>query len=295
MAETGTGYWAALQPGLRVYAVDARGVGFDTAVQPTVIERIVPRATARWTFVAAGALVLRGEQESLVEAGRAVFETGRPPWSERWEGHRRRRAVAGSPEFRAVVVEWEEPLAADGAPVVVPVPGPLRRRAGDAAQGLADPTLDPAARYAALAPLVAHLCAELGRPTPVRETVPDAALPILQALTAAQQNLTLRPALVDVEALVGRPIRDLRREAARWPAWFGPYGWPSAWRTRLRAIRLVTATRLFSARNATVEAVATATGYGSARALLLALDQEGYPPPSVLRRILAGTLSAPDS
>ena len=79
--------------------------------------------------------------------------------------------------------------------------------------------------------------------------------------------------------------RQARRRLAAAGQWLPAYSRPEAWRRQLRLIRASLAASFLTRRDASLEQVARSLGYGSARALLLALAQEGLPPPRVLRGV----------
>ncbi len=277
-----SGYAAVFRPGLRAYVVRSEGIRFDTALQPRFFEAIAPDAPTKLSILLGGHLVLHGNARGISLAPGDYQFHGRG-WSERWEG----------PGFRVLVIEWDRDFGAAGDG------GGGRLSPTDRAEvtRLADQLERRLPNELAACVFTTHLFARLraiGLPlerlsaTRLHAAMPAGVVPIAHAVTSVMRDLRRRPSWVDVEQPLERDARSLRRLTPGHAAWLAPLGWPTQWRRRLRALRLITAMRLLGSKNATVEMVAAASGYGSARALHLALHQESLPTPGSIRAFYRG-------
>lgn len=278
-----SGYAAVLRPGLRGYVVRAEGVRFDTAVHPGFFDRVAPDAPGKLSIVLSGELVLRSTNGAEVLVRPGEFHMHGQGWSERWEGS----------TFRVVVLEWHETFGGKGS---------FSRGSFSAAdrarlEGLADRLelgLESGAEAAEWAARLAAILRAAGAPlepmTPrdLDHDMPAGIVPVARAVTTALRDVRQRPSWVDVEEALGKDARSLRRDAARFAPWLAPLGFPREWRRTTRKLRMVGALRFLGAARATLEDVASATGYGSARALILALHQEGFPTPGTIRAFYRG-------
>ncbi len=281
---------AVVRPGLRAYVVRAKGIRFDTAVHPAFFEKAAPKAPSKISVVLSGELVMRSDcgRERSLSPGDVCLHG--PGWSERWEGS----------EISVMVLDWAESFGGASSVGSSSLSASDRRRLVEMANRLEAglSSGEHAARWAS--DVVARLRG-LGAPLERLSTddlsgdMPDGILPIAEAVTQALCDLRQRPSWSDVETPLKTDARSLRRQVARFGPWLEPLGWPGEWRRTVRSLRLVAAVRLFGSKNATVEQVAAATGYGSARALILALHQEGFPTPSAIRAFYRGQSVQPHS
>src|SRR6185437_5910837 len=198
----------------------------------------------------------------------------------RWEG-----------PFRVLVVEWTDPSAAS-----LPALDKGRPSAADrAALSVFADRLErgelagEAAAHAVVALLSRLRAAGLPTPLPAARALfaetPPGAQALVSALGGVVSRLDTAPQIGDLAAALGVSARQVTRRLAAAGPWLPTYSRPEAWRRTLRLIRASSAASFLTRRDASLEQVARSLGYGSARALLFALAQEGLPPPRVLRAL----------
>lgn len=264
------------RPGLRVYVIDARGVVVESRAlnglaSPVLVVGQLPVGhicvPLEGTYVAR-----RGSHDYALGRGSAIVDPG-ALLDERWE----------DATFRALCIEWDR----DHGPVALTSTLRLSPREVEVIEGVANhvrhETLGPDDLDRLFAMLRAH-----GLPLlegSVREL--PAAPRDAHALAAAVSQLWMRyhqhPDLSDLEGMLGRSARHIRRRLRELGPWSNvPDG---DWRRTLRQGRVLLAPSLATARGATVERIAQALGYRSARALLLALREENLPAPSEARAL----------
>lgn len=257
--ERRTDSWRALS--LRAYVVSTRGAPFDGRISPIGLGG--RGAAPRLSYVT---IPLEGEYVSLRGAGGAIVGPSEAlvedcfTWEERWESG-----------MRALVIEWD---AAHGA-------GPSGRvrlspadfaHARALAHRICAPLGDEDA-WRVLVPFLDRLRAMgVGITATAEISLPDVPTEVVRverSLSEMLVRLERGPAGVDLSLATGLSERHLRRLFVEHAAWLGRF------RERIRHARLPSAANWLAARLPT-ERIATSLGYGSARALVRALDDAGY-------------------
>jgi AraC-like DNA-binding protein len=177
-------------------------------------------------------------------------------------------------------------LAPDGLPV-----GELSRPSHGRLEALAEVIADASTTAATIArtvPEVVALLREAGAPLdPIdprdlgAEIHPEDAR-IADALTHAMSNLAAAPMAVDLEQSLRRSRRQVTESVTRFALRYGLNG--EDWRSLRDRWRLTAAAVLATHPKAQTEAIATAVGYGSSRALCTAFARAGLPSPGAMRR-----------
>lgn len=276
-------YAALGRPGLRIYAVSLQGASFETRALGPIVARSGPAARGfcnHLTVVLDGALILRRGAEHEVPSRSLVAESG-TPWDERWEGRR----------FACVVWEWSE---AFGPPVAAPSDARLNGVDAGRVERLFEALAGGGARGAAGAALAVEagaLARSFGVDLPpwreelLAETPPGAQA-LADLLNGSFSALDRKPMWVDLEGGAELSERHLRRRLRALGDWLDiPHG---GFRERLRVLRATAATTLLGAPGATLEHVAASVGYSSARALALALREEGLGGHDEIRALARG-------
>lgn len=276
--------YAGLQrPGLRVYVVGTRGFAFDTALLGSAMQSAHPSPqrglVGQLTIPLLGQMELRGGGKSLaIRTGEIALDPPRG-WNERWD-------PSG---FQALVIEWTEEHGSPVPAIETSILGARdRARVSAFVQALTRGELRGAGAAQATSEVLA-IFASTGVPLHPADPralcagQPPGAQRFADALGAALSGLDRAPAWVDLEGSMGLSERQLRRVMRAMGGWLAPYSEPSGWRRSLRRSRAIAAAGFLGAKGMTLERIARSLGYGSSRALLLALRQAGLPPPSVLR------------
>ncbi len=219
-----------------------------------------------------------GRERPLRDGDLAAFRVR--SWDERWEG-----------PFRALMLEWTDPSVTRLPTLDVGRPSASDRAAFAAfAERVERGELEGEAAAHAVTALLARLAAA-GVPTPQRTTrdlhggAPPGAQALAGAIGAAVSRLDAAPQIEDVATALGVSARHVSRRLAAAGPWLPAFSQAQAWRRYLRNFRVRLAVSFLTRRDASLAQVARSLGYGSARALLLALSQEGLPPPRVLRAL----------
>ena len=272
------------RPGLRAYAIDQRGLSYDSRAHFPLGESSFSasrfmRASAQLTIVLDGAFcVRRGGIEREVAAGWALPDAVRV-FDERWMGER----------FRALVIEWDE-RNGDALELGTPFAPSAQDRARFSA--FADMLLAGGARGGEAAHAMQGLqraLAAMGLPLRGFDSQfighPSPAQALLDGLSRSWTSFDMQPMWSDLSAWCGRSERQLRRDTDQLLRCWDTPGIDTL-RARNRRFRTDLAISLLSAKNATVEQVASSVGYGSARALVTAFSQLGMATPSEIRQLL---------
>jgi AraC-like DNA-binding protein len=258
-------------PGLRVYVAGSRGVVVDTAVVDSMLSR---NPNAHVTIPLSGEFVLRQGRETSVGVGSVVVEQS-ISHDERWEGR----------VFSALVVEWK-PERAMAAREIAPIGAADRGALVGFAERLAHGGLRGPEAQQDCADLLSRLAA-LGVPVSCSGLLEEpaesgGAQRFLDALGEHESNLRGQPMWVDLERSLGRSERHLRRGFPQSLALLGRNE-SISYRRQMRSLRMRLAASFVASEGTTVERVAASLGYGSARALLLAMKQAGLPTPAEIR------------
>ncbi len=262
-----------LGAGVRAYVIALDGLGFDRALLDGACAPLTPEGVSGQLVVPLdGAYLLRGTRELVLEPGTALTDDAGPK-HERWCGR----------SFRAFVVEW----AADRGAACATADLPLSRRDLARARSLAERVERDEPEPALLAD-VAQWTRGLGIAvsawSPGEVAVDRTHQRVADALSSTFSQLSTRPNWPEFAARLGASERQARvrleryLRAVRMP--------PTSFRSTLRHVRVNAAVSLLGAPDATVAQVAASLGYGSDRALILALQEEGLPAPSEIRRAL---------
>ncbi len=273
-------YAALTRPGLRIYALSLQGTSFETrALGPLVTGSVPGGRLGSITVVLDGELIRRRGNERAHSA-RSLFIDSSSPWDERWEGRR----------FACVVWDWNESF---GSVNGGPADARLSAVDTDRVARLFDTLMGDAARGpagTALALEAGALARSFGVDLPPwREDLLAEAPPRGQALADLLNQsfsaLDQKPMWIDLEGGAALSERHLRRRLTALGDWLVM---PTGFRERLRLLRVHGAVRLLGAPGATMEHVARSVGYGSARALALALRAEGLGSHREIRALLRG-------
>ncbi len=267
-------------PDLRVYVASmSGGQRLDTGLLDISPQQATIGSSAV-SIQLGGTLGIRAEggEHPIDEGSLAVMRV--QAWNERWEG-----------EFRALVFEWSKPQER-------PLPRLETGRMGAAdreAFNLLATRLEAGELSGELAAHAVHEALErlraLGVAAPqaslrsLYEGTPPGAQQLANAVGQALSQLERGPQTEDLAAVLGLSVRQVNRRLAALGSWMPAYSRPQAWRRQLRIVRSTLAASFLTRKDQPLEQVARSLGYGSARALLLALQQEGLPQPSVLRSV----------
>jgi len=258
---------------LRVYVLTAVQLQVDSRAISKMAGLFGPRH-AQVTLQLEGELITRRHANEATIASGMIGVEPSLVWDERWQGTR----------FRTLVVEWSDELG--GMPTGFDA---ARLSPSDRAE-VAD--IADAVQYGA-EPLahraISRLCLllrSLGVPVETRDElslVPDhrAIQTMADRLSAMRSNLHQQPMWVDAVQTAARSERQLRRDLSRALIAAGVPG--RGLRELLLRERLVAAIILLGAPEGRVDQVAASCGYGSSRALGLALEQAGLATASEIR------------
>jgi AraC-like DNA-binding protein len=224
-----------------------------------------------------GTLGIRsGGLERAVDVG-AIALMQIQAWNELWDG-----------DFRVLVFEWAKQLPIPPLDIGKLSVCDYAAFEGFATRLEAGELAGEAAAHAVYTVLARLRAAGVAVPAQPLESlyagVPTGAQAVADALSSTLTKLHSGPQVQDVAALLGLSERQLNRRFKALGLWLPGYSRPEAWRRQLRLMRSTLAASFLTRKDTSLELVASSLGYGSARALLLALDQAGLPPPSVLRR-----------
>jgi hypothetical protein len=256
------------------------GSRFDTRALGGIAERNGPAARglrSHLTVVLDGALILRRDHERDLGERELVGESD-TAWDERWEGRR----------FACVVWEWDATVA------------PLLERPSDARLTHSDicrvQRVFDALMMGARGPAAAALAVDAGAlaqcfgidlPNWNERSLgptPPGAQALGDLLSDAFCSLDEKPMWTDLEGGAERSERQLRRRLKLLGDWVDVPG--GAYRERLRLLRACGAATLLGAAGVSVEHVARSVGYGSARALALALREQGLGTHEQIRAVI---------
>lgn len=259
--------------GIRVYLLEARELTVDSRVLKLLVPSAYERRVPLITFQLAGALTnLRDRGESEMPDGYFEIEPN-VEWAEIWHGRR----------FRVLAMEWSADWGA------VPVRHTLARMdpsMSAAVHKLADAILQRSRREVveSLEVLYSRLRAfglDLDRWSKNRLSIPTPKhVGVARVLNELRTNLPGQVGWLDGSTVTGRSERQLRRDMIDFYHSLGIV--PESLRGRLLRDRLAAAVLLLSAKEPSVERVALSVGYGSSRALALALRAAGLPSPSAI-------------
>ncbi|MBL8684645.1 MAG: hypothetical protein JNK05_36050 [Myxococcales bacterium] len=256
----------------RVYVVRSRGLRVDAAM-PGSLGPLAPRA-AQLNIQLAGTLLARRSPREHAIAARSIAIEPSVHWNERWIG----------PLFRVLVIEWESGCG--------PMPtgfslANLSERDHERVSAIAD-TIERDEDTPRVAEAIERLDALLrsiglridGLDALARSTESDRDIATARMLSKLRTSLHAKPAWIDAVSTTQRSERQLRRDVdaltARLNFDIGGL------RSILFRERVISATQLLTARATSVAAVARSVGFGTSRALGLALDRAGFPSASTL-------------
>jgi hypothetical protein len=274
LRSTNAGRWysAWASSAARVYVVRASGLRFDSEAlghSPTLPKRAAHLAIP----LEGGLLYRRSRREVSIDAGSLVIEPG-VPWNERWI----------SPSFRVLVIDWNTQVGPSVQHLSV---SRLSVRDRVRLSSIADAIeqgvgCEPmCAVFAELDALLRSLGVELDslagmmRDRPSSRDEQTAAM-----LSHLRSRLWEQPAWIDGVNLAGRSERQLRRDVRALLA--GLAMDVNGLRTLLATERVLSAASLLSSKGARVHDVARSVGFGTSRALALALDRAGLPTATAL-------------
>ena len=270
---------AALQsPGLRVYVARMRGgLVLDTGILGISPQQAVLGSSAV-SIQIEGTLGVRasGREYPVDEGSVAVMRV--QAWNERWEG-----------DFRVLVFEWSKPLDQPLPNLDASRIGPSDRQAFSrfANRIEAGELLGELAAHAVVDAIRRLNALGIAVPQPSVESLhqgaPKGAQELAQALGDVLSGLHLAPQTEELAAALGISVRQVNRRLQSLGEWLPSYSRPQAWRRQLTLIRSTVAASFLTRKDVPLEVVARSLGYGSSRALLLALSQAGLPAPNVLR------------
>jgi AraC-like DNA-binding protein len=255
---------------LRAYVVSAGGMAFDGRVSPLGL--FGPGAEREHSYITIpleGEFIsLRGSSAGVIVRPSVALIENSITWEERWER-----------ELRALVIQWS---SEHGQPVA----GELQLAPADLehARVLADRICSPCDEdpWPLLVPFLERLRAlGVGLVSAEQIDLPDAppeVVRIERAMSALLMELERAPGSVDLSSLTGLSERHLRRLFEQHQLWLG------AFRERVRHARLPSAANWLAFSDLSTERVARSLGYGSARALVRALDDAGYGGREEIRR-----------
>ncbi len=272
------GYVGLHRPGFRIYVIETRGLVMDSRVlsDDHAATCRTSTQTAHICVPLIGDYVVRRDRERLIAPGEALVEPS-VSFDERWSGRR----------FLAFCVEWGPAFGASPTEVEIGHIGSTDlARIRTFSEALIRGVVQADALHEVLELLISHGILQPGVRTKILEPAPPGAHELAAAVSESFCRLDTHPDLSDLQRRFGFGPRTLHRmfdSAGEWSA-LAPHGW----RRRLRVLRTKLAPSLSTARGATVEGVARALGYRSARALLLALRQDSVPPPSTVRELVLG-------
>lgn len=268
---------ALLSPNLRVYQIQTKGVQLDSeALDPLFAQQRSDRA--QLLIVLDGELIWRrAGQELGAKQGEILAETGLGG-SELWLGR----------SFRVLAIEWDTMFGQrflaptrlgrlDARSLVQ-----LRQLCGEDRWGSGE-------RDAPLARALMELLSALGAleaPIPITPLAQDKRLRMqrfMDALGHWSSHLSQQPRWQDLELTLKRSERQLRRDFQELMVSMGLPTKLSQMRRYMLFQRINAAVHYLSCQDVSVEHVAYATGYSSARAMCTAFSKEGLASPSQLQ------------
>lgn len=270
--DVGRSYAAWQDPHMRIYVVRATGLRFDSGALGVLGPR-GPRA-GHINIQLDGMLLSRRWELEQTIAARSLAVDPRIYWNERWIG----------PAFRVLVIEWDReygPVPAEFSQGNISVRDHARL---SAIADVIERAPEPRAVASAVEQLDALLCANGVRIDGLealrRSVASERDAVTARWLSALRSALHTQPSWVDAVQSTGRSERQLRRDVAALSARLGLNA--DGLRTLLVRERVLSAALLLSARGASVTEVARSVGFGTARALGLALERAGLPSASAL-------------
>lgn len=264
-------------PVLRVYAIRAEGLVFESLPLAAHGALVPPLIGHQLTIVLRGELLSRrGDREHAVRPGLGLVEPTMT-WNERWMGA----------SFEALLVDW--------APQLLPVAATrtlvVSAREAAEASALVERIFRPGDEREAAAEVVggaSRLVERLGlgrfEPDPTSDAPLFASSELARATArwvSAIRSDVRTAGWKRAEDLAGASERQLRRHYALLAE---EAGLSPSLRAVLLHDRLTAAVRLLGG-HASIAHVAQASGYGSSRALGLALDQAEMPTATEIRRL----------
>jgi hypothetical protein len=265
--DAGRWYTGCSDGATRVYVVRARRLRTDST--PLDALGLFVKRAGQITIQLDGTLVARRPSgEHTIDRGSIAVDP-HLRWNERWIG----------PSFRALVVEWDCPA---GPPPPALALAPLSARDHARLSNVADAIEQHADRdrsINAVTELDAALRA-LGLPSNglrslATSTESPRDIATADLLSSMRSSLGSQPAWIDGVSATGRSERQLRRDVT---ALLSRLQMPTTSLRSLRAReRLVSAAQLLSVKGVTVAEVARCVGFGSSRALSIALERAALP------------------
>ena len=263
--------FAWVDRGIRVYLLETHGLTVDSRWLKQLVSAPHARRAPQVTFQLAGAITnLRYSTESELLDGFFEIEPSLE-WAEIWSGR----------SFRALVLEWNADWGSLPASLSLSKMDPSMFAA---AQAVALAILQRNRREVveSLAVLYSRLRAfglDLAPWSANRLTIPDPKhLGVTRVLNELRTNLAGQAGWLDGATVGGKSERQLRRDLNDFYRSLDHV--PESFRRRLLNDRLSAAVSLLSSKEPSIERVARSVGYGSSRALSLALRSAGLPPPS---------------
>lgn len=262
---------AWLERGIRVYLIEAR----DLACDSRFLRQLVPvpdgRRVGQVTFQLSGALTtLRDRRESEISDGYFGVEPSME-WSELWHGR----------EFRALALEWSADWGTmpDRFSLAKMDPG-----TASAAHSVAEAITSRSRRAVveSLEILYSRLRAfglDLDMWSKNRLNAPNPKhVEVARVLNDLRSSLPTQAGWSDGSTATGRSERQLRRDMNDFYRSLNIV--PPSLKKLLLRERLLSAVMLLSANEPSIERTARSVGYGTSRALALALRTAGLPPAS---------------
>lgn len=258
---------------LRVYAIQARGLVFESLPLAPRGAMVPPLIGHQLTCVIAGELVSRrGGRERSALPGTALLEPSMA-WNERWMGD----------PFAALLIDWDPALVPVRATEVLPLSPAREAEVAALYDCVWQPEDDaPAGEriVAAAADLLAHLGLDRFDASAGRFASSDESRATARWVSALRSDLP-SAGFKRASELTGLGERQLRRHFEHMAQ---DAGMANSLRSVLVQDRLVAAVRLLGGGRPIAE-VAQAAGFGSSRALGVALDHAGMPTATEIRRL----------
>lgn len=270
--DVGRSYVAWQDPHMRIYVVRATGLRLDSSVLG-VLGPAGPRA-GHINIQLDGALLSRRWDLEQTITERSLAVDPRIYWNERWIG----------PVFRVLVIEWDAEYGPVPSAFSQGIVSTLDHQRLSAIADVLERSREAHLAAAALEELDALLAANgvrlHGLEALRRSVSSERDAVTARWLSALRSALHTQPSWIDAVQSTGRSERQLRRDVAALCERLGLAA--DGLRALLVRERVVSAALLLSARGASVTEVARSVGFGTARALGLALERAGLPSASAL-------------